>query len=65
MPPHHLVDELAEQIDHREVASLLGDASVEDDLEQQIAQLLAHGRAPARLDRFQDFVGFLDEIRLE
>jgi len=61
MPPHHLVDELAEQIGHREVALLLGNAGVEDDLEQEIAELLAHGRAATGLDRLEDFVGFLDE----
>src|SRR5262245_8614378 len=65
MPPHHLVDELAERIGHREVALLLGDAGVEDDLEQQIAELLAHGRAAAGLDRLEDFVGFLDQKGLE
>src|SRR5262249_17306541 len=65
MPSHHLVDQLSEQIRHREVALLLGDARVEDDLKQQVAELLAHGRAAAGLDCLQDFVGFLDEKGLE
>jgi hypothetical protein len=65
MPPHHLLDQLREQIGHRELALLLGETRVEDHLEEKIAELLAQRCAAAGLDRFEHFVRFFDQERLQ
>ena len=43
-----------------ELARLLGHPGVEDDLQQEIAELIAQVREVAALDRVPDFVGFFD-----
>jgi hypothetical protein len=63
--PHHLADQLLEQVGHRELGQLLGEPRVEDHLKEQIPEFLAQVRAPTGLDRLQDFISFFDQVGLE
>src|SRR6185312_7793407 len=61
MPPSELLCNRASDIRESEPAPLLGEASVEDDLEEQIAELVFQ---PFRIDRvgILDSVGILDRV---
>ncbi len=65
MSPGHLGDQRLEQVGHREFAALPGDLRVEDNLEQEIAQLLADVRRVSGVEGVKDLVGLLDEERAE
>src|SRR5712691_3639390 len=65
MTGHHLVAQTNQDVHHRELASLLRDLGVEDDLEQEVSELLLHRAQVAALDGLEHFVGLLDDVRLE
>ena len=65
MPRLHLRHQRAGDVLHRERAALLGHHRVEEDLEEEIAQLVAQRRIVALTDRVVDFVRLLDQIRAE
>ena len=65
MPPSHLGDQRFEEIGHGEFAALAGDLRVEDNLEQEVAELLADVRRVAGVEGVKDLVGLLDEERAE
>src|SRR5213594_4270281 len=48
-----------------ELALLFSEPGVEDHLEEEVAQFLLQRSAMAGLDRFQDFVRFFDQVRLQ
>ena len=64
VPAHELVDEPAcDVVDVERLARvLLGDAGLEGDLEQQVAQLLPHVVGVAALDGLDRLVGLLEEV---
>ena len=63
MARFHLVGDRPGDVCEGEVASFLGHTSVEDDLEQQIAEFAAQVVDVVALDRVGDLVGFLDRVR--
>ncbi len=64
VPVDELGDDAAGDVvdGERRVRVLLGDAGVEDDLEEDVAQLFAQLRAVAGLDRLDQFVRLLDAV---
>src|SRR5262249_60545688 len=65
MAADHLVAESVEDVDHRELALLAGHLAVEDDLEQEIAELFEEMVPGVLVDGRHDLVGFFDQIRLQ
>ena len=65
MPADHLfVDGPADVVDI-ELASLLGDPAMKDDLQQEIAQLVTQRSRRRPIQSLQDLVTLLDQHRLE
>ena len=62
MAPDHLLGNATGDVVEGEVAGFLGHAGVEDDLEQQVAQLVLQVREVLFLDRVGDLVGLLDRV---
>src|SRR5262249_38757105 len=58
----HLLGDVACDVPDREVPALGVDSREEDDLEEEIAELLAQMGGPAVVDRVDDLVGLLEEI---
>ena len=65
MPANHLVRERVDHVGDGKLAAFGGQLRVEDDLEEQVAELLAQLRVVAAFDRVDDFVGLLDQIAHE
>ena len=65
MAAHHLVADGADDVGDREALLLRGHLGVEHDLQQQIAELGAQLAVVARVDRLDDLVRLLDQIRLD
>ena len=63
MAPNHLVANRRHDGVEIEGPVFLGYARVEDDLQQQIAELVTEAVDIAALNRIVDFVGFLDGVR--
>ena len=63
MAADQLVGDRLDHVAEGERAVLLGHAGVEDDLEQEIAELVAQVGEVAARDRVGDLVGFLDACR--
>jgi len=63
--PHELLVDRAHDVRDRELARILGDARLEDHLEEQVAELLAELAGVALLDGGDDLVGLLDDVGLE
>ena len=62
MPADELSRDGLDHVAEREGALLLGHAGMEDDLEQQVAELVPQIREIAALDGVGDLVGFLDGV---
>ena len=58
----HLGGNRIDDIAKGECAALLGHSRVEDDLEEQVAQLVAQRIEVSRADGLRDFIGFLDRV---
>ncbi len=65
MPVHQLVGEPIQYIVNREVAFLARHLRIEQNLQQQIAQFTCQFLPIMIVDRFQDFIGFFEGIRLD
>ena len=63
MPRLHLVEETFRHVSEVERSTLLRHYTVEEDLQQQIAQLLAQKRVVAGSNRVIDLVRFLEQVR--
>jgi len=61
---HHLGNEALKHVRHGEFAAFRRNLAVKDHLEQQVAELFLQVRAVVGLQRFEDLVGLLDEVRL-
>src|ERR1700687_3380609 len=62
MSPNHFVVDFADYVRNRKAASLLRDLRMEYDLQEQVAHFLRELGIVAALERFQDFVRFLNQI---
>jgi len=65
MPADDLVADLPHDVLEIEFAALLRDARLEDDLEQEVAELLAMGRGNSRRHRLERLVSLLEKERRE
>ena len=65
MAANHLFVEPREEVPHRELAGFSRELSVEDHLEQDVAQLLLDVLARAPIKSFERLIGLFDEIRLQ
>jgi hypothetical protein len=63
MTPHHLVCQLADNVLGGERADFCGDLAVKDNLMQDVAEFLADFCRIPVLQRFQEFMAFLQEER--
>src|SRR6185503_7851181 len=62
MAPRHLLGDAARDVANREFAALREDPGEKDDLEQEIAELLAQGRGLAVVDRVDDLMRLLEQV---
>src|SRR5882762_942538 len=62
MPPDHLVVDFADYIRNRKTTPLLRDLGMKYDLQEKVAHLLCELFVVPALQRFQDFVGLLNQI---
>jgi hypothetical protein len=65
VPAAHFGDERLGDVGEVEGAAFFGDHGVEEDLEEDVAELFAHERIIRVADCVVEFVGFLDEIRAQ
>ena len=63
MPALELVGNRGRHRVEIEMPALLRDAGLEYDLEQEVAEFVAHRGRVAALNRIGNFVGFLDRVR--
>ena len=63
MPGDHFGGDRLHDVAEIEQPAFLGHAGVEDDLEQQVAQLVLQVGPVLVLDGAGDFIGFLDRVR--
>jgi hypothetical protein len=62
MAADHLVGDRCDDVGDREMAGFFGDARMEHDLKQQVAELVLEIRHIGARDRVGDFMRFLDRI---
>ena len=60
---HELVDDRRGDVGDREPAGLGRELGLEDDLQEEIAELVTERIGVAALDRLDDLVGFFDHVR--